>query len=229
MSGRRSGTGRRGVALRVSRWTRTRRAIRVLPLLLGVLLLHGIGTAALAHAAVTAPGHHPAAHPDAGYAAGYADHAGYAAGYAEYVGHAGHARHAGHADHARHVEHVDHVGGGERPGHAGHDPRTGSAEPTGHADHHGQGAAHPFTAVPGTPGHPSAPDRAADVREPCGHAERTEVTCHAAGVALAPAPPFPTGSIPVPVLSAAPPAVRPCALLDRRAPPSLSELQLLRV
>ncbi|MBB0246176.1 hypothetical protein FNQ90_19200 [Streptomyces alkaliphilus] len=152
----------------MSRLPRAVRLLRVLPLLLGVLVLHGVGVPALAHAAVTAPGHHSAAHPAAG-----------------------------------------------------------------HADQHGPGRAHgpghPFTALQHAPGHPSAADRSADTREPCGHGERTEVTCAASGVALAPSPPLPTGTAPVPVLAPAPPGARSCAPLGFRAPPSLSELQLLRI
>ncbi|MBB0230533.1 DUF6153 family protein [Streptomyces calidiresistens] len=150
--------------------SRSIRLFRVLPLLLGVLLLHGVGLPALAHAAVTAPGHHPAAHPAAG--------------------------------------------------------------PAAHAAHHGptraHGPTHPSTAVPHAPGRPGV-ERSADVREPCGHTERTEVGCAAAGVALAPAPPLPTSIAPLPVPVTVPIGARPCAPIGCRAPPSLSELQLLRI
>ncbi|MEU0715764.1 DUF6153 family protein [Streptomyces lavendulocolor] len=62
-----------------------------------------------------------------------------------------------------------------------------------------------------------------------GHAEHADATCAASGTSGAPALPAPAAAGIVTCPTADVPAFAPAAALGGRAPPSLSELQLLRI
>ncbi|WP_344600034.1 DUF6153 family protein [Streptomyces glaucus] len=62
-----------------------------------------------------------------------------------------------------------------------------------------------------------------------GHLEHADGTCAAAGTASAYTPPMLTGTVPDAPVAPFPPAVATGSSHDGRAPPDLSELQLLRI
>ncbi|MFF3087502.1 DUF6153 family protein [Streptomyces nojiriensis] len=107
-----------------------------------------------------------------------------------------------------------------------------SAAPPGCAAAHGTPLAH---GAPAADGHEIRHDRAARADEPAGdgsggHVQHADATCAAAGTAGAPVLPSPaaapSGVAAVPVPG---PGIDTSGAVGGRAPPSLSELQLLRI
>ncbi|MFJ3210325.1 DUF6153 family protein [Streptomyces flaveolus] len=95
--------------------------------------------------------------------------------------------------------------------------------PTAHAD---AGHAMVTTAADGTP---HAGGACAHTNGGTSHLDHADGTCAAAGIGSAYAPPALAGALPDAPPAPAPTAASPGSAHDGRAPPDLSELQLLRI